>query len=138
MPQHRFLSEEAVEENAADFAGPVRIVDPIDGTANYAHGHPFVAISVALTIDGEPCVGVIHALFLGETYAAIRGGGACCTGSPIQVSEVSELKRALIGTGFPHIRDDLEGAVTRVRHLLTAACQDIRRSGSSTRCVPIF
>lgn len=128
FPRHRFLSEEAVEENA-DFAGPVWIVDPIDGTANYAHGHPLVSISVALTIEGDPCVGVVHAPFLGETYAAIRGGGACCNGSPIHVSEVSELKRALIGTGFPHIRDDLDGAMTRVRRLLTE-CQDIRRSGS--------
>jgi myo-inositol-1(or 4)-monophosphatase len=129
FPQHRFLSEEAVEDRAADFAGPVWIVDPIDGTANYAHGHPYVAISVALAIDGEPCVGVVHAPFLGETYTATRGGGAWCNGQAIRVSDVSDLKRALIGTGFPHIRDDLDGAVTRVRRLLTE-CQDIRRSGS--------
>jgi myo-inositol-1(or 4)-monophosphatase len=129
FPQHRFLSEEAVEERTTDFAGPAWIVDPIDGTTNYAHDHPFVSISIALAIDGEPCVGVVHAPFLGETYTATRGGGAWCNGRTIRVSEVSDLKRALIGTGFPHIRDDLDSAMTRVRRLLTA-CQDIRRSGS--------
>jgi myo-inositol-1(or 4)-monophosphatase len=129
FPQHRFLSEEAVEDRSTDFAGPVWIVDPIDGTANYAHGHPCVAISIALAIDGEPCVGVVHTPFLGETYTATRGGGAWCNGRAIRVSEVSDLKRALIGTGFPHIRDNLDGAMTRVRRLLTQ-CQDIRRSGS--------
>ena len=129
FPRHRFLSEETAEERATDFAGPVWIVDPIDGTANYAHGHPHVAISVALAIDGEPCIGVVHAPCLGETYTAIRGGGAWCNGRTIRVSDVSDLKRALIGTGFPHIRDDLDGAMTRVRRLLTE-CQDIRRSGS--------
>ena len=123
FPQH------AVEDRTTDFAGPVWIVDPIDGTANYAHSHPFVAISIALAIDGEPCVGVVHAPFLGETYTATRGGGAWCNGRTISVSDVSDLRRALIGTGFPHIRDDLDGAMTRVRRLLTE-CQDIRRSGS--------
>jgi myo-inositol-1(or 4)-monophosphatase len=129
FPQHRFLSEEAIEEHAPDFAGPVWIVDPLDGTANYAHDHPCVAISIALAIDGEPCVGVVHAPFLGETYTATRGGGAWCNGRAIRVSDVSDLKRALIGTGFPHIRDDLDFPMTRIRRLLTQ-CQDIRRSGS--------
>lgn len=129
FPEHRFLSEEAVADGAPDFAGPVWIVDPIDGTANYAHGHPYVSISIALAMDGEPVVGVVHAPFLGETYTAIRGGGAKCNGQAIRVSAVTDLKRALIGTGFPHIRTDLEVAMTRVRRLLNE-CQDIRRAGS--------
>ena len=129
FPQHRFLSEEVVEQGAPDFAGPMWIIDPIDGTANYAHGHPYVSISIALAIDGEPCVGVVHAPFLGETFTAIRGTGAALNGRPIRVSAVTDLKRALIGTGFPHIRTDLDVAMTRVRRLLTE-CQDVRRSGS--------
>ena len=129
FPNHRFLSEEVEVEGACDFSGPVWIVDPIDGTANYAHGHPYVAISVALAVDGEPCVGVVHAPFLGETFTAIRGQGAQCNGSPIRVSAVTELRRALIGTGFPHDRSDLSHAMARVQRLLTE-CQDIRRAGS--------
>ena len=125
FPQHRFLSEEVVVENKFDFSGPVWIIDPIDGTANYAHGHPYVSISIALALDGEPCVGVVHAPFLHETYAAILGAGATCNGHPVRVSEVSELRRALIGTGFPHDRSDVTQAIERVRRLVTE-CLDIR------------
>ena len=67
--------------------------------------------------------------FLQETYTAIRGAGAECNGRPIHVSSVSELRRALIGTGFPHDRSDLSQSIARVRRLLTS-CQDIRRAGS--------
>src|SRR5262245_25630305 len=129
FPQHRFYSEEVVVEGKFDFTGPVWIIDPIDGTANYTHGHPYVSISVALTVDGEPCVGVVHAPFLHETYAAMRGSGATCNGRPIRVSDVSELRRALVGTGFPHDRSDVTPAIERVRRLITN-CQDIRRAGS--------
>jgi myo-inositol-1(or 4)-monophosphatase len=129
FPQHRFLSEEVVVEDKFDFSGPVWIIDPIDGTANYAHGHPYVSISVALTLDGEPCVGVVHAPFLHETYAAILGAGATCNGRPVRVSEVLELRRALIGTGFPHDRSNVTPAIERVRRLVTE-CLDIRRAGS--------
>jgi myo-inositol-1(or 4)-monophosphatase len=129
FPRHRFFTEEGTVANRFDFAGPVWIVDPIDGTSNYAHGHPYVSISIALAVDGEPCAGVVHAPFLGETYTAIRGGGATRNGRPIRVSRVTELDRALVGTGFPHDRSDLTRPMERVRRLLTA-CQDIRRGGS--------
>jgi myo-inositol-1(or 4)-monophosphatase len=129
FPDHRFLTEEVTVEGTFDFSGPVWIVDPIDGTANYAHGHPYVSISAALAIDGEPCAGVVHAPFLQETYTAIRGKGAQCNGRSIHVSAVSELRNALIGTGVPHDRSDLDVSMQRIRRLLTN-CQDIRRAGS--------
>ena len=129
FPGHRFLSEEVDVGGAFDFAGPVWVIDPIDGTSNYAHGHPYVSISVALAVDGEPCVGVVHAPFLHETYEALQGAGATCNGRAIQVSGVSELRRALVGTGFPHHRTDLNRSLDRVRRLLEH-CQDIRRAGS--------
>jgi myo-inositol-1(or 4)-monophosphatase len=129
FPGSRFLSEEVVVEGQFDFSGDVWIVDPIDGTANYAHAHPYVSISVALAVDGEPCVGVVHAPFLGETYTAIRGAGAFCNGTSIRVSQTRELRRALVGTGFPHDRSNIAPAIERVRRLITE-CQDIRRAGS--------
>ena len=72
---------------------------------------------------------MVHAPFLQETYAAILGGGATCDGASIRVSDVTELSRSLVGTGFPHDRSDLSPAIERVRRLVTS-CQDIRRSGS--------
>ncbi len=127
FPTHRFVSEEVA--GPFDFAGPVWVIDPIDGTANYAHGHPYVSISVALVVDGEPRVGVVHAPFLHETFDAIAGCGARCNGRPIRVSEASDLRRALVGTGFPHDRTDLTRPVERVKRLLEH-CQDVRRAGS--------
>jgi myo-inositol-1(or 4)-monophosphatase len=129
FPGHRFLSEEIAVEGAFDFSGPVWIIDPIDGTANYVHGHPYVSISAALAFDGEPRVGVVHAPFLAETYTAVRGSGAQCNGTPVHVSQASELRYALIGTGFPHDRSDVDTAMARIRKLVTN-CQDIRRAGS--------
>jgi myo-inositol-1(or 4)-monophosphatase len=129
FPHHRFFSEEVAVDGRPDFSGPVWIIDPIDGTANYAHGHPYVSISAALAIDGEPCVGVVHAPFLTETYTAIRGAGANCNGRSISVSAVAELRRALVGTGVPHDRSDPGPSLRRIERLL-ANCQDIRRAGS--------
>ena len=129
FPLHRFFSEEVVVEGQFDFSGSVWIIDPIDGTANYAHGYPYVSVSIALAVDGEPYVGVVHAPFLRETYAAIRGAGAICNGRPIRVSDVSELRGALVGTGFPHDRSDVAPAIDRIHRLITE-CQDIRRAGS--------
>jgi len=129
FPQFRFLSEEVAVEGRFDFSGPVWVIDPIDGTANYAHGHPYVSISVALVVDGEPCIGVVHAPFFKETYTAIAGSGARCNGCPIRVSNASELSRSLVGTGLPHDRSDLTTAMARVLRMLTT-CQDVRRGGS--------
>lgn len=92
------------EESAAGVVGSGRrtwIVDPLDGTANFVHGHPFACVSVAL-VDGEgPAVGVVHAPFLGEVYHGARGGGAFLNDRPIRVSELSAGPAGLYATGFP-------------------------------------
>lgn len=128
-PSHHVLSEETTGADwvTADLAGPLWIVDPIDGTANFAHGHPYVDISIAFAVDGVVELGVVHAPFLDETYTAVKGEGARCNGAPISVAAATELRRAVIGTGFPYQKPDLEPLVDRVRRLLTG-CQDIRRA----------
>jgi len=78
-------------------------------------------------VDGEPQAAVVHAPFLGETYAAIRGQGATCNGHPIRVSQTRTLRRALVGTGFPHDRSDIAVSIERVRRLVSS-CQDVRRA----------
>ncbi|MBI3471432.1 MAG: inositol monophosphatase [Candidatus Solibacter usitatus] len=129
FPDFRFLSEETAVEAPFDFSGAVWVIDPIDGTANYVHGHPYVSISIALLEDGKPRIGVVHAPFLRETFAAIDAGAATCNGVPIRVSEARELRRALVGTGVPHDRSDLTIPMERIRRLV-AECQDVRRPGS--------
>ncbi|HVK20210.1 MAG TPA: inositol monophosphatase family protein [Actinokineospora sp.] len=126
-PRHRILSEEGAASD--DLTGPVWVIDPIDGTANYARGHRYVAISAAFCVNGVAQVGVVHAPWLGETFTAIRGGGAHLNGTRIEPSAVTELARSVVSTGFPQRRDGIEPLVERVRRLLTQ-CQDIRRAAS--------
>ena len=126
---HRFLSEEVAVRGKFDFGGPVWVIDPIDGTSNYAHGHPYVSVSAALVIDGKPRLGVVHAPFLRETFTAVLGEGAQLNGKAIHVSSASELRSSLIGTGFPHDRSHLGTSMRRIERLLIT-CQDIRRAGS--------
>ncbi|WP_327349732.1 inositol monophosphatase [Streptomyces sp. NBC_01321] len=132
FPRYGILSEEtAVADGweAADLSAAMWVVDPIDGTANYAHGHPYVSISVAFIVDGTVEVGVVHAPFLGETFTAIRGQGARLNGHPIRTSVPDGLHRAVISTGFPHRKGDLTPLLRRIELLLTH-CQDIRRGAS--------
>jgi myo-inositol-1(or 4)-monophosphatase len=78
------------------------VVDPLDGTTNYAHGLPIFAVSIALETRGEVVLGVVHDPMKQETFTAERGGGATLNGEPIRVSDTDEPIRALISTGFPY------------------------------------
>ncbi|HEX5541569.1 MAG TPA: inositol monophosphatase family protein [Micromonospora sp.] len=126
-PHHQILSEEG--DGTIDLAGPLWIVDPLDGTANYARGHPYVAVSIAYAVDGVVQVGVVHAPFLNETFTAARGRGAHLNGAPIWPGSPPDLCHAVVSTGFPHRKGELGSLVERVRRLL-AHCQDLRRAAS--------
>src|SRR5690606_5786400 len=77
-PSHRILSEETYtnRDQLKDLDSPIWIIDPIDGTVNYAHGHYMVAVSIAFACDGEIKAGVVHNPFLNETFSAVLGEGA--------------------------------------------------------------
>jgi myo-inositol-1(or 4)-monophosphatase len=77
------------------------VVDPLDGTINFVHGHPFTCVSVALVDERGPAAAAIRAPFLGEEYWAVRGGGAYLNEHPLRVSVVDDAAQSLIGTGFP-------------------------------------
>lgn len=129
---HAILSEESSPDlsDAGALRGPLWIIDPIDGTVNYAYNQHQVAVSIAFAYEGTVRAGVVHCPFQEETFSAIRGEGAQLNGKPIRVSECSELTRALIGTGFPYDRDGRVELVDRLRRVLFA-CRDIRRIGSA-------
>ncbi len=109
FPQHGFLGEEQAHGPDAQEGGlrlppdapPTWIVDPLDGTANYAHGCPFYCVSIGLWDAGELVVGVIHDPRAKEVFSAAKGQGATLNGKPIRVSPISQLRYALISTGFP-------------------------------------
>jgi myo-inositol-1(or 4)-monophosphatase len=99
FPSHTVLGEEAAESGSGS---PYRwIVDPIDGTTNFAHGLPLFCVSIALEIEGRVDVGVIYAPMSDELFTAERGEGARLNGKRLQVTRESTLGDALLVTGFP-------------------------------------
>ena len=127
----------AEEGGARDGVGDHRwIIDPLDGTTNFAHGYPFYCVSIGLEIAGRLAVGVVHAPALGETFTATHAGGAFLHVSDgsrrrLHVSRVTELSRALLVTGFPYdIAEHGEGPFDLFRRFVLAA-QAVRRDGSA-------
>lgn len=103
IPEATVLAEEGAAQVARELLakGVALVVDPLDGTTNFLHGYPEYAVSIAVLLDGEPVVGVVHDVPGAEVFSATVGGGCRLNGVPVQVSTISEPRRALIGTGFP-------------------------------------
>jgi myo-inositol-1(or 4)-monophosphatase len=116
------------EESGGDFGRDVWIVDPIDGTANFARGIPHFGISMAFVRDNRTEVGVIYQPITNELFAARRGGGATQNDDPISVSGLTDVKRALIEAGWSS-RLPPEPYVAMVGRLYQAGAQ-VMRTGS--------
>ena len=101
-PDHAILGEEGGQEGESDHRW---IVDPIDGTLNYAHGLPFYCVSIGLEIKGVLSVGAIYDSVKHELFTATKDGGALCNGEPIQVSEEREMSKAMLTTGFAYQKE---------------------------------
>lgn len=132
FPRHEILAEESGTTMARDAVDAEWkwIIDPLDGTTNYAHGYPCFCVSIALERAGEIVVGVIYDPVRDETFAAERGAGATLNGRRIRVSEIDELNRAMLCTGFPYdVRERSEFA--RHFHNFIMSAQAVRRDGSA-------
>jgi myo-inositol-1(or 4)-monophosphatase len=101
FPAHRIIGEENAESGEGEL---VWYVDPIDGTTNFAHGHFFFAVSIALYRGSQGLAGVVHAPALGVTWKASKGAGAFRNGTPCTVSTRNQLDEAVCATGFPYDR----------------------------------
>jgi len=132
FPDHRILSEETMPDlsQAEELDTPLWIIDPIDGTVNYAYGHPQVAVSIAYAEKGQVQAGVVHAPFSDETFRATRGEGTTLNGRPTQHSGATEPRQSLFATGFPYTKDKLEPLVNRLNAMIHQ-CRDLRRIGSA-------
>jgi myo-inositol-1(or 4)-monophosphatase len=131
-PRHSILAEESGDSQMHDgvHAEWKWIIDPLDGTTNYAHGYPCFCVSIALERAGEVVLGVIHDPIRDETFAAERGEGATLNGRRIHVSEVDELNRAMLCTGFPYdVRERGDFARHFTNFIMHA--QAVRRDGSA-------
>jgi myo-inositol-1(or 4)-monophosphatase len=131
-PRHAILTEESGDVVTVGDAGSGYkwIIDPLDGTTNYAHGYPCFCVSVALEYEGRVVVGVVYDPTRDELFAAERGGGATLNGRNLRVSETSEMNGALLCTGFPYDVRDRGDFARHFRNFIMRA-QSVRRDGSA-------
>jgi myo-inositol-1(or 4)-monophosphatase len=131
-PRHAILAEEsgASEQVGATASEHKWIIDPLDGTTNYAHGYPCYCVSIALELAGELVLGVIHDPTRDETFAAERGAGATLNGRRIRVSEISDLNEAMVCTGYPYDVRGRDNFVRNFKNFILHA-QGVRRDGSA-------
>ena len=129
FPGHSILAEESgVTKGKTPYQW---IIDPLDGTTNYAHGLPEFCISIAFYAHGKPVFGLVFSPVTKELFCAMDGNGATLNGRPIRVSAVNELENALLVTGFPYaLKPAVESLMRRLERCLLAA-QGIRRLGSA-------
>jgi myo-inositol-1(or 4)-monophosphatase len=135
FPEHDFVGEEdashasTTRENRA--AIPWQwVVDPLDGTTNYAHGLHNFATSIALTHHGRTVLGVVYDPMADELYSAVEGQGAWLNGKPLACSRCVELGRALVAASFPPRLHQESPEIRQFLNILVE-CQSIRRLGSA-------
>jgi myo-inositol-1(or 4)-monophosphatase len=133
-PDDAILGEEGTAGDAPmDPAGrPVWIIDPIDGTTNFAHGVPVYAISIACWVDGHPMAAVVHCPPSGERFTAESGHGAYLNGRRIRVSDITDPGMALLGTGFPYRDLSLMEPYLNLFRRFMRETQGVRRPGSAS------
>ena len=134
-PRHAILAEESgATDGIRDTPGRSEwkwIIDPLDGTTNYAHGYPCYCVSIAVEREGKLEIGVIYDPTRDEMFAAERGQGATLNDRRIRVSAVDDLNRAMLCTGFPYnVRERPNFARDFVKFTMSA--QAVRRDGSAS------
>ncbi len=151
FPEHGFLAEEREEGGGGGRSSPDErnelggapgtweadspphrwIIDPLDGTVNFAHGFPMFCVSIAFETEGRIVYGVIYDPLRDELFEAQTGKGARLNDQPIRVSRTEQLERALVTTGFPYdIRERLPETLARMGRMLNST-QGVRRAGSA-------
>jgi myo-inositol-1(or 4)-monophosphatase len=129
FPDHGILAEESPE--MANGSGFRWIIDPLDGTTNYAHGYPVFCVSIALEVEGEIRLGAVFNPMLDELFIAEKGAGAFLNGRRLKVSQTEELSRSLLATGFPYdIRENRNNNINYFEAMALNA-QAVRRAGAA-------
>ncbi|MCG2710975.1 MAG: inositol monophosphatase [Candidatus Omnitrophica bacterium] len=129
FPDYGILAEERPEEKKGDCKW---IIDPLDGTTNFAHGFPFFAVSIALEKKGEIMMGVVYDPVHDELFSARKGKGAFLNQKRICTSPVKDIKKSLLATGFSYtFKDKKNNNINNFNNFLMAAMA-IRRAGAAT------
>jgi myo-inositol-1(or 4)-monophosphatase len=131
FPDHLILGEESGTSRSPDHDSRYRwIIDPLDGTTNFAHAYPFFCVSIGFEVDGVARLGVVYAPTLDELFIAERGNGAFLNGERIAVSSTDGLIRSLVATGFNYDRTLARENLKHWERFLLRT-QALRRDGSS-------
>lgn len=128
-PRHEILAEEGgLTESKSEYRW---IVDPLDGTTNYAHGYPVFCVSIGLERNGEVVLGVVYDPMREELFTAERGGGATLNNRPVHISKIQDLSDSILSTGFPY--DIKTSKLTNLDHWANFAmnAQALRRDGAA-------
>jgi myo-inositol-1(or 4)-monophosphatase len=129
FPDHDYLAEEGLSQNKG--AEMRWIIDPLDGTTNYAHHYPVFTISIALERKSEIVLGLVYDPMREEMFSALKGKGAFLNGKKISVSDIDELDKSLLATGFPYdVRISHKNNILHFNNFIIRA-QGIRRCGSA-------
>lgn len=130
-PRHSILAEESGEAVVSGGDGNWKwIIDPLDGTTNFAHGYPCFCVTIALEYEGEIVLGVTYDPTRDELFAAEKGSGASLNGKKIRVSDTEKLSEALIVTGFPYDFARREDFARHITEFLLKS-RGVRRDGSA-------
>lgn len=127
FPTHDFLAEEGTDTKTD--SEWLWIIDPLDGTVNYAHAYPLFAVSIALLHKGQVVVGVVYEPNRDELFVAERGGGAVMNDRPIRVSKIKDIYSSMIATGFAYNVSEVDRNNVSHFHRFIRECHAIRRDG---------
>lgn len=131
VPGIEVMAEESAGTELIASSELTWVIDPLDGTTNFAHGLPVFAVSIALLENSSPVVGAIYCPMQDELFCGLKKNGAWLNGKQIQVTQTSMLIEALLATGFPYnIHDNLETIISQVKAVLPKV-RDIRRAGAA-------
>lgn len=131
-PDHAILGEEGTGDmSLLQKQGYTWVIDPLDGTVNYAHSLPIFCVSVGLLKDGIPHLGAVYIPRLDEMYSAEVGKGAHCNGTPLQVSSTPQLSQAVLATGFPYDKHQSDRNNLENFSVFTQQVRGIRRFGAA-------
>ena len=131
--EYNIIAEES-DDGSVEFKNSI-IIDPIDGTTNFANGVPHTAISVGVYKNAKAYIGIVYNPILDEMFEAEHGCGAYLNGKKIHVSNEIQFQNSLLSSGFPYSssenKEDLEEVVHKLKTILPL-CQDLRRFGSAS------
>lgn len=131
FPGHAILGEEG-GKRGDPASETLWIVDPLDGTTNFAHGMRIFAVSIGVEHRGDLIAGCVYAPALEEMYLAAKGAGASCNGAPISVSPETELANSLIVTGFPYAREAMIGPLKEMVGAVLTHARGLLRLGAAS------